>query len=109
MPASDGRPLQRQTIVQPTPKSPVPRSPHGEGPAEMASLRTLADLWASATPCSGLSYCGKRGSLAAGAQERTRTSTAINHWYLKPARLPIPPPGHAGTDKGCGCRLSTQV
>ena len=29
----------------------------------------------------------------AGAQERTRTSTAINHWYLKPARLPIPPPG----------------
>src|SRR5262249_53486583 len=31
-----------------------------------------------------------------GAQERTRTSTAINHWYLKPARLPIPPPGQAG-------------
>src|ERR1700730_3763 len=30
-----------------------------------------------------------------GAQERTRTSTAINHWYLKPARLPIPPPGQA--------------
>jgi len=28
-----------------------------------------------------------------GAQERTRTSTAFNHWYLKPARLPIPPPG----------------
>src|SRR5262245_56076387 len=34
-----------------------------------------------------------------GAQERTRTSTAIHHWYLKPARLPIPPPGPGPSDR----------
>src|SRR3989442_3971203 len=42
-----------------------------------------------------------------GAQERTRTSTAINHWYLKPARLPIPPPGPRRPDKEPSLALST--
>jgi hypothetical protein len=32
-----------------------------------------------------------------GAQERTRTSTPCEYRYLKPARLPIPPPGHAAS------------
>src|SRR6185312_538297 len=31
----------------------------------------------------------------------------FHHWYLKPARLPIPPPGHGATDKGRPFGLST--
>src|ERR1700674_1009712 len=33
----------------------------------------------------------------------------LHHWYLKPARLPIPPPGHGATDKGWRFALSTIV
>src|SRR5580693_1453521 len=32
----------------------------------------------------------------------------LRHWYLKPARLPIPPPGHRRRDKGPGLCLSTK-
>jgi hypothetical protein len=32
----------------------------------------------------------------------------LRHWYLKPARLPIPPPGQAQRHKGAGFRLSTR-
>src|SRR6266508_2121075 len=30
----------------------------------------------------------------------------FHHWYLKPARLPIPPPGQRGRHKGGGFGLS---
>src|SRR5439155_26141534 len=30
-----------------------------------------------------------------GAKGGTRTPTAVNHWLLKPARLPVPPLSHA--------------
>src|SRR5262245_64222932 len=33
----------------------------------------------------------------------------LRHWYLKPARLPIPPPGLGATDRGRGFALSMIV
>ncbi len=33
----------------------------------------------------------------------------FHHWYLKPARLPIPPPGLQRTHKCRGFALSTRV
>src|SRR6185437_15724118 len=32
-----------------------------------------------------------------GARERTRTSTGVTHWLLRPACLPIPPREHRNT------------
>src|SRR5690349_17955018 len=39
-----------------------------------------------------------------GAKGGTRTRTALGHWILSPARLPIPPLSRAG-----GCRQSSAV
>src|SRR5438876_8616269 len=34
----------------------------------------------------------------------------LHHWYLKPARLPIPPPGpeRIGTDRCLACQLTAE-
>src|SRR5215831_5210495 len=59
--------------------------------------------------CGRCRNCGSRAVLLRWCPGEDSNLHGFHHWYLKPARLPIPPPGLAGTHKYPGFALSTRL
>ena len=83
-----------------------PRARHWRGPAEarIARRRAVANR---AAPMGALTYLRRIANPTDWCPGKDSNLHGLHRWYLKPVRLPIPPPGHRPLLKRAGGPMST--